>query len=751
MMSMSSQQGPSLVKLGKMANAKEFDRLEANWVDALNNPAYTWSELLPIAGQVGRQGAPQRADTLLEMLIQWVEENRGTALAFDAVRRAAVQLPSGKDIKPQLKRLFLQEHKNDPELAALMEFLLADAQDLDKVVEQAQLYAQLVPGRFATCVDFLEPGQVKGFDGAKGIVDVRFGEREASFGKATLHKLTPRPQDHFPSLLQYEPDRLRTLAETDPVEFIKTALRAQRENRYGYRELKQAMTDLLGDAGWRKWWQAAKPQLKRDPLVSMSPGSQPVFRLLRQAAHYEERLRHKFDHAPDSIAAFQIVLDYLNEITREEKSRQEDSAADTDLLLHFGNGCARLAVASLKAQEPARALAGLALHADIAARGIPVAQPNPQAARQVLTRLKDPGDLVFILSESLVQKVLLYLREALPEAWDAVWARALARSGKRLCDILAKGLLENNRTEALVEALKAAVARPTSSPELLGWLWRTRHTSGTMGRFLSGCEDLPAAQVVEAMLALLDSVGRLYGMSLEEKHLKLLESARAALATQNNRPLLSLLDGLPHQDAVRLKNILHSNEGLSSAHKTQLLGYLRSQHAELFVEVLREWEEVGRVYTTREGLRRTEGALQHIVQEEIPQVARQIGEAASFGDLSENSEYTAALEKRDQLASRASRLETELAMAKVIDHDMAASNHVNVGTRITVRELPAGETLDYTFLGPWDTDVDNRILNYQAPLAQAFMGARVGDKVDFGGDGSERSWEILTIEPAPDI
>lgn len=208
----SSQQGPSLIKLGKMANAKEFDRVEANWVDALNNPSYTWSELLPIAGQVGRQGAPERADTLLEMLIQWVEENRGTALAFDAVRRAAVQLPGGKDIKPQLKRLFLQEHKNDPELAKLMDFLLADAKDLDKVVEQAQLYAQLVPGRFATCVDFLEPGQVKGFDGAKGIVDVRFGEREASFGKATLHKLTPRPQDHFPSLLQYDPDRLRTLA-----------------------------------------------------------------------------------------------------------------------------------------------------------------------------------------------------------------------------------------------------------------------------------------------------------------------------------------------------------------------------------------------------------------------------------------------------------------------------------------------------------------------------------------------------------
>ncbi len=143
--------------------------------------------------------------------------------------------------------------------------------------------------------------------------------------------------------------------------------------------------------------------------------------------------------------------------------------------------------------------------------------------------------------------------------------------------------------------------------------------------------------------------------------------------------------------------------------------------------------------------------MNHIVKVEIPEVARQIGEAASFGDLSENSEYTAALEKRDQLASRCTRMETELAMAKVIDHEMAASDFVNIGTRVTVRQLPDGEPEVYTFLGPFDTDVEKRILNYRAPLAMVFMGKKVGDEVSFGEDGEERRWEILTIEPAPGI
>ena len=58
-------------------------------------------------------------------------------------------------------------------------------------------------------------------------------------------------------------------------------------------------------------------------------------------------------------------------------------------------------------------------------------------------------------------------------------------------------------------------------------------------------------------------------------------------------------------------------------------------------------------------------------------------DSRELGDLSENSEYTAALEKRDQLASRATRMENELGMAKVINHEMAGSDFVNVTARFT--------------------------------------------------------------------
>jgi len=345
--------------------------------------------------------------------------------------------------------------------------------------------------------------------------------------------------------------------------------------------------------------------------------------------------------------------------------------------------------------------------------------------------------------------VLITRQGAVPDPWGEVWATVIGRAGRRLCDAMARGLLEGGQGDLLAAALGRALERPSASPELLCWLWRTRFTTAAAGRFLAEREELSVPRLADAMFSLLDSTGKLYGLSMEEKHLKMLETARTTLATQSNGPLLALLEEADRREAIRLKGIIRANAGIGPAQRTQMLGYLRSRYADIFVEATREWEEGGVIYTTTDGLRRQQMALNHIIEEDIPEVAQQIGEAASFGDLSENAEYTAALEKRDQLASNATRLENELALAQVITPDMANGNQVNAGTRVTTRTA-AGVDEVYTFLGPWDTDVENRVLNYQAPLSQAFMGANVGDTVTFGEGHQERRWEILAIEAAID-
>ncbi len=739
--------GPSLIKLGKLANAKEFDKLEGLWVEALENNQYTWRELIPVAGQVGRQGAADRADTLIEMLIASVEENSGIPDAFAAGLEAASQLPQGKALRKTIVRLYKKTYTDFDGLDDLLALLMPADAPLDKAVPKINHYLQLQVGNYLMDLSWLVPGIVETLDPATGFVTVRFEDRHQDYGLPTVKNLLPRSHDFFPALVLYDPDRLRTLAADDGVEFVKMALRSQREGRLMYRELKGHVVNLLGEKGWKSWWQAAKRDLKRDPMIGMSGGSQPTFRLLRQADNYEDRLKREFDFNKDPLVKLGKVMSYLDEVNREEKRGDCEECADDDLLVHFGNGVAKIAMAVLK-EDPSLALAGLTLHAEIAARGVDVAKPNPKAAAAVLARIPDAGTLVESLPEAQLQRVMQYVRTAVPDRWGQVWALVLRRAGKRLCDSITRGLMEGGQKEELEKALLMVVDKPSSSPDLLGWLWRTRHTSGAGGKYLESLESLPVSKIADAMFSLLDSIGKLYALSSEEKYLKDLESARVALAIQNLGPILKVIDEANKQTAIKLKGTIGDNHGLSPAMRTQLLGYLRSRHVDIFRDLTYEWEDAGTIYTTQDGMRTIQEALNFIVKEEIPEVAKQIGEAASHGDLSENAEFTAALEKRDQLASRATGMETDLKIAVVISLGMATSDYVNIGTRVTTRSEESGEEEIFTFYGPWDTDVEKKILNYQAPLSMAFMGSRVGDRVVFGEEADARAWEVLAIEPA---
>jgi transcription elongation GreA/GreB family factor len=741
--------GPSLIKLGKLANGRKFDKLEELWLPALESEEYSWRELLPIAGQVGRQGDVARAVGLMDTLVGRVQEAKGTSVALEAVRGAATQLPTGDGLRALVRRLYLANEPDFPDLDQLLDLLLGGDQPLDRGVALVDRYLQLRPGAYVVDRSQLVPGVVETLLPDRGVLTVRFDDRSIDYGPKTIERLSPRPEDFFPALVLYDPARLRSLAVEDPVAFVNLALDSNRENRIAYRDLKGWVTGLLGEKGWKDWWLEAKAALKRDPLIGLSSGSQPAVRRLRQADRYEDRVRREFEFRKDPQEKLLKVAAYLDEITREERQKGMGQPADDELLLFLGNGAAQVAVAVLK-DRPALALAGLALHAEVAARGVEVARPNPKAAAQVLGRLGDPGLLVDNLPEALVQRVLVYLKISIPERWGEIWSAVLLRGGRRLCDTITRGLMDGGRGDALVGALQQALLRPTASPDLLCWMWRSRFSGGAGGRFLEAQESLPVQAIADAMFTLLDSAGRLHGMSGEERHLKTLEMARQTIATQASRPLLNLLEQADRAEAARLKGIISSNAGLAPAHRTQLLGLLRSRHADVFVEITREWEDISVIYTTEEGLQRQHKILRHIIDEEIPAVAKQIGEAASFGDLSENAEYTAALEKRDQLASTATRLESELAAAKVITGNMSHSAFVNVGTRVTVRNTTTGAEEVYTFLGPWDTDTENRVLNYQAPLAQAFMGAKVGTTVAYGEGEDLRRWEILAIAPARD-
>ena len=112
------------------------------------------------------------------------------------------------------------------------------------------------------------------------------------------------------------------------------------------------------------------------------------------------------------------------------------------------------------------------------------------------------------------------------------------------------------------------------------------------------------------------------------------------------------------------------------------------------------------------------------------EVAEQLKEARSFGDLSENAEYDEAKNEQGKLYSRIAELEDILLHVVIIDESEGASNAVSIGCTVTVVDLKTGREMPpYKVVGSQEADPMHRAISEESPFGKALMGAKEGDEI----------------------
>ncbi len=144
--------------------------------------------------------------------------------------------------------------------------------------------------------------------------------------------------------------------------------------------------------------------------------------------------------------------------------------------------------------------------------------------------------------------------------------------------------------------------------------------------------------------------------------------------------------------------------------------------------------------------KRMQAELKNLIEVLIPQNAEAVAYARSFGDLRENAEYDAAKEQRRFLQRRRSELEKSLGFMDVTNFsDVELSDTVVPGCRVFLKDAN-GKEVSYYILGAWDGDVDRGRIAYKAPLGQALVEHKVGEKVKLPELGE---CLIEKLEPLP--
>ena len=146
-------------------------------------------------------------------------------------------------------------------------------------------------------------------------------------------------------------------------------------------------------------------------------------------------------------------------------------------------------------------------------------------------------------------------------------------------------------------------------------------------------------------------------------------------------------------------------------------------------------------------LKELEQELHYLKTTREKEVAEQIKEARSFGDLSENSEYDEAKNEQAKLYGRIAEVENILAHAVIIDESEGASNAVSIGCTVTVVALKTGRAMPpYKVVGSQEADPMHRAISEESPFGKALMGAKEGEVVTVNAPAGEIRYTVDKIE-----
>jgi transcription elongation factor GreA len=123
--------------------------------------------------------------------------------------------------------------------------------------------------------------------------------------------------------------------------------------------------------------------------------------------------------------------------------------------------------------------------------------------------------------------------------------------------------------------------------------------------------------------------------------------------------------------------------------------------------------------------------LNHEINFVLP---KEIEKARAHGDLRENSEYKAALERQQFAGARLSHLRLRLAKLSNVSEQDIPRDRVGFGSRVTVQDLDTKQQETYAltlgeFIEGSEDEVDGIPVSMAGPLGKALLGCKKGQTV----------------------
>ncbi|MCZ7606932.1 MAG: GreA/GreB family elongation factor [Planctomycetota bacterium] len=740
-------------RITELIKKEQLGEVESVWAEALAKAPTEIDTFLSLAEKLTRAGHGEKAGNLLEMAVNKLDEMGEYGKAASVLGELARVAPRNQNQKALADKVFSNAY--------------GDLAGFDKCVERAEAAAGGSENRYVRELWnqlMFQPGDWVFHDAGWGLgevqeIDAENGELKISFASKEDHKVKlgaaakffrKLPQDDIMVQRAAHMDELKQRCKDDPVAVILTVLKAH-NNKSNLKRIKAELVPAVIDSkSWSKWWTGVRKELAQHQYIKLGTGTNPSIDRLVTAMTLEDETRERFDNAVRLTQKLELLRRYLRD--------SEKGEARKNLLQHVANELKNIAHRDAPLDDRPRnggSLAGERILIAFLVDDLKKAEPEVEIdlGYEVDDLVRNGADLLNRIEEvrdSEYQMRALERHARLNEGgWADTFSKAFLRDTASLWDGIARRMLEAGHHEALRESIETVNAEGEQYP--LQTLWVSRR--GILGADLpEGLLAVPANELFSKLLWTINKV--LTRIERGETQLKeTLASLRAAMTERNSRLLTTALDGLEEDRAAHLLHEVERCRGLSDIHQSSLREQILRNfptlqaRASLATVEVHEEEYGGEILATERGLRKRQGELKRIQEEELPDVAKQIGEALAMGDISENAELDAARERESRLKEAAKEIMEELKRVRVVDPAEVDAGVAGFGTKVTLKRED-GKTKIYTILGRYEADHERFIISNESPIAQGIVGKKPGEKATVETPEGAVQYDVISVERA---
>ncbi len=713
--------------LHRYLNKKTFTSVKEVWEKLVELAPEDIDFFLNMEKKISKVLHPDRAASLLKELVPYYREKKNWDVAINLYKRILTYEPKNLTARKELIECYREKYSNHSQLEEYIKLsnLNQSWRNIHDAIADFEKHISFDAGNYVFHRSW----------GIGKIIDIQNDQIIINFEKKPNHKMSLKMavnalkilgKEHI-WVLKHTMDKseLKKKIQENPSWALQTIIKSY-DNVADIKTIKNELVpDILSPSEWNKWNTEARKILKTDPIFGNLPDKLDKYVVRETPITFEEKTYNKFKAEKNFFDRLQTIQDFLKHSDPDSEYFGEMFSYFLGFLKTFTTVNEFVISSYLLLEQIVESYPFLNPSLDISFKDL---FAKIESVEEIFSRIDD---------SELRREFLIKIKKNIDD-WPSIFSKLfLIQPSKYIVD----ELINNGELETLKSLFKNITDNYKDQREAFVWFARYIVDEPWFLQL-----EIPLEKILIGLIYLVDITYREINNKRDVSFNRKLNKQVQDFLFKEGR-LLDFILTADRDSIGRLYTLVEDIKELDPSIKINLKHKIMERFPDFRFYGQQEAEKISMgLLMTRQSFEEKQRELKHLIEVEIPANSKEIGVAMSKGDLRENAEYKAALEKQEMLKTTVSKLQEDLQRAQIFHEDQLDTSRVSFGTKVKLKNLKTGKQEEYTILGPWESDPSRNIISYLSPLGSALWNHRKGEELSFSINDNDFNYRIEEIQ-----